>query len=430
MVINPTPRQPAARSFDVKAQRLRLLKRNATLLLVLMALIMLLATYFRGAHPSLPYIAAFAEAALVGGLADWFAVTALFRHPLNLPIPHTAIIPKNKHRIADSLGEFIETHFLSSERIMEKVSQFNPARRLAAWLQVDVNAKAGADQVAKLMDFILQSLTEPAMALRLRGLLLQQLAQIDLVKPAGEILAVIRQSGQHQVMLDAVLAHLDQELQKPELQQHIAGIIAAEFDYLRWISLDAAGGRYMAKKLVHAAGREVQNMRESSDHPLREHFDQALADLEQNLKHDASLQAALQLSQQHLLAQPSLLNAIDNMWSRLVAWLADDLAAQDSVLRAKLALSLQHLGVRLADDVVLADWLNRHARVAAGVLVKKYRRQIGQFIAEQLKAWDDEVMVERLEVSVGVDLQFVRLNGTLVGGLIGLFLYTGHQLLR
>ncbi|WP_182077302.1 DUF445 family protein [Deefgea sp. CFH1-16] len=155
-----------------------------------------------------------------------------------------------------------------------------------------------------------------------------------------------------------------------------------------------------------------------------------MAELQQNLKHDAALQAALQLSQQHLLAQPSLLNAIDNMWSRLVAWLADDLATQDSVLRAKLALSLQHLGGRLADDVVLADWLNRHARVAAGVLVKKYRRQIGQFIAEQLKAWDDEVMVERLEVSVGVDLQFVRLNGTLVGGLIGVLLYAGHQLLK
>ncbi|MGL6041946.1 MAG: DUF445 family protein, partial [Deefgea sp.] len=208
----------------------------------------------------------------------------------------------------------------------------------------------------------------------------------------------------------------------------IANIIAAEFDYLRWISLDEAGGRYMARKLVHAAGREVQQMRETADHPLRAHFDLALADLQQRLIQDEALQQQLKTTQEHLLAQPTLLNAIDGMWARVVAWLADDLAKQDSVLRSKLANSLQHLGLRLANDVVLADWLNRHARVAAGQLVKKYRRQVGQFIAEQLKAWDDEVMVERLEVNVGVDLQFVRLNGTLVGGLIGLCLYSVHQL--
>ncbi|QZA79106.1 DUF445 domain-containing protein [Deefgea tanakiae] len=419
---------PAIRPYDLKLQRLNQHKRRATALLVLMLIIMLVSGYYRREYPSLGYVVAFAEAALVGGLADWFAVTALFRHPLNLPIPHTAIIPKNKHRIADSLGEFIETHFLSSERIMSKVREFNPAMRLGLWLQQLVNAKAASDQVARLLDFVLQSLTEPAMVLRLRELMRQQLGQIDLVKPAGEILAVIRQSGQHQVLLDVVLTHLDSELQKPALQQHIANIIAAEFDYLRWISLDEAGGRYMARKLVHAAGREVQQMREMADHPLRAHFDTALADLQQRLVHDQALQHQLKTTQEHLLAQPTLLNAIDGMWARVVAWLADDLARQDSVLRSKLANSLQHFGLRLASDVVLADWLNRHVRVAAGQLVKKYRRQIGQFIAEQLKAWDDEVMVERLEVNVGVDLQFVRLNGTLVGGLIGLTLYSLHQI--
>nr|WP_314902222.1 DUF445 domain-containing protein [uncultured Deefgea sp.] len=418
---------PAIRPYDLKLQRLNSHKRRATALLVLMLIIMLVSGYYRRDYPSLGYVVAFAEAALVGGLADWFAVTALFRHPLNLPIPHTAIIPKNKHRIADSLGEFIETHFLSSERIMSKVREFNPAMRLGLWLQQLVNAKAASDQVARLLDFVLQSLTEPAMVLRLRELMRQQLGQIDLVKPAGEILAVIRQSGQHQVLLDVVLTHLDSELQKPALQQHIANIIAAEFDYLRWISLDEAGGRYMARKLVHAAGREVQQMREMADHPLRAHFDTALADLQQRLVHDQALQQQLKTTQEHLLAQPTLLNAIDGMWARVVAWLADDLARQDSVLRSKLANSLQHFGLRLASDVVLADWLNRHARVAAGQLVKKYRRQIGQFIAEQLKTWDDEVMVERLEVNVGGDLQFVRLNGTLVGGLIGLALYSLHQ---
>jgi len=420
---------PLIRPYDIKLQRLNQHKCRATALLVLMLLIMLVAGYYRRDYPVLGFVVAFAEAALVGGLADWFAVTALFRHPLNLPIPHTAIIPKNKHRIADSLGEFIETHFLSSERIMAKVREFNPALRLGLWLQQLDNSKAAADQVARLLDFVLQSLTEPAMVQRLRELMRQQLSQIDLVKPAGEILAVIRQSGQHQALLDAVLAHLDAELQKPALQQHVASIIAAEFDYLRWISLDEAGGRYMARKLVHAAGREVQQVREMADHPLRAHFDAALADLQQRLVHDETLQQQLKATQAHLLAQPTLLNAIDGMWARVVAWLADDLAAQDSVMRSKLANSLQHFGLRLASDAVLADWLNRHARVAAGQLVKKYRRQIGQFIAEQLKAWDDEVMVERLEVNVGVDLQFVRLNGTLVGGLIGLSLYSLHQII-
>mgnify|MGYP001600429965 CR=1 FL=1 len=417
------------RPYDLKLQRLNEMKRRATALLLLMLIIMLLAEYFRSRHPGLGYVAAFAEAALVGGLADWFAVTALFRRPLNLPIPHTAIIPQNKHRIADSLGDFIETHFLSSERMMAKVSEFNPALRLAVWLQSTSNAKAASDQVARLLDFVLQSLTEPAMSQRLRAVLLQQLSQLDLVKPAGEILAVIRQSGQHQALLDVVLRHLDAELQKPTTQQHIASLIASEFDYLRWVSLDEAGGRYMARKLLHAAEREVQAMRENSDHPLRVHFDHALLALQQRLNDEPAVQHKLKAAQQHLLAQPTLLHALDTMWARVVAGLSDDLAAQDSLLRGKVAQSLQHFGLRLAADRTLGEWLNRHARIAAGQLVKKYRRQIGQFIAEQLKSWDDEVMVERLEINVGVDLQFVRLNGTLVGGLIGLLLYGAHQML-
>lgn len=421
-------RPPVLRPYDLKLQRLNQHKRRATALLVLMLIIMLVSGYYRREYPQLGYVVAFSEAALVGGLADWFAVTALFRHPLNLPIPHTAIIPKNKHRIADSLGEFIEQHFLSSERVMAKVREFNPALRLGAWLQQPDKSTAAADQVSRLLDFVLQSFTEPMMVQRLRNLLRQQLVQVDLVKPAGEILAVVRQSGQHQALLDAVLTHLDTELQKPALQQHIAGIIAAEFDYLRWISLDEAGGRYMARKLVHAAGREVQKMRETADHPLRAHFDLALADLQQRLMHDADLQQHLKATQAHLLAQPAFLQAVDGIWARLVAWLSADLATPDSALRRKVSNSLQHLGVRLANDAALAEWLNRQARIAAGQLVKKYRHQIGQFIAEQLKTWDDQVMVERLEVNVGVDLQFVRLNGTLVGGVIGLVLYTLHQI--
>ncbi|QLG87273.1 DUF445 domain-containing protein [Chitinibacter bivalviorum] len=418
--------------FAAKSERLRMMKRRATGLLIAMALLLVWVIWLRTQYPAwgwLGFVEAFAEAALVGGLADWFAVTALFRQPLNLPIPHTAIIPKNKHRIADSLGEFIEAHFLSTERIMAKVGEFNPALQLSRWLQNPTNARQSAEQISNLFHYILQSLTEPVMQARLRQLLHTQLSKLDLAAPAGQILGFIRQSGQHQQLLDAVLSHLDEQLQKPELQQHLAGIIAAELDYLKWIALDEAGGRYLARKLVHAAAREVQGMRDNDRHALRVHFDDTLAQLQERLKNEPELQARLAAAQHKMLAEPAVMNGLDAIWANVVSALAAELKAPDSMLHSKLASGLSHLAQRLELDPSLSDWLNRHARIAAGQLVKRYRHQIGLFIAEQLKAWDDEVMVERLEVNVGVDLQFVRLNGTLVGGLIGLLLYGLHQLI-
>ncbi|WP_410497892.1 DUF445 domain-containing protein [Chitinibacter sp. S2-10] len=422
----------AVTQVSTKSARLRAMKRRATGLLVAMALLLVWVIWLRTQYPVwawLGFVEAFAEAALVGGLADWFAVTALFRQPLNLPIPHTAIIPKNKHRIADSLGEFIEAHFLSTERIMAKVGEFNPAFQLSRWLQTPANARQSAEQLALLFHYILQSLVEPVMQARLRELLRTQLGQIDLAAPAADILGLIRQSGQHQKLLDAVLSHLDTQLQKPELQQHLAQLIATELDYLKWIALDEAGGRYLARKLVHAAGREIQDMRDNGTHALRAHFDQTLTEFQTRLKTDADFQARIAAAQQKMLSDPALHDTLDRLWGNVTRWLSDDLKTPDSTLRLKLASGLTHLAQRLAQDPSLSDWLNRHARIAAGQLVKRYRHQIGQFIADQLKAWDDDVMVERLEVNVGVDLQFVRLNGTLVGGLIGVGLYGLHQLI-
>ncbi|WP_157670021.1 DUF445 domain-containing protein [Chitinibacter sp. GC72] len=416
--------------YSAKLARLRAMKRRATGLLIAMALLLVWVIWLRMQYPDwrwLGFVEAFAEAALVGGLADWFAVTALFRQPMNLPIPHTAIIPKNKHRIADSLGEFIEAHFLSTERIMAKVSEFNPAAKLSGWLMQPANARQSADQLANLFHYILQSLTEPAMQAQLRELLRSQLGKLDLAAPAAEVLQFVRHSGAQQSLLDAVFNHLDAQLQKPELQQHLAHLIAAELDYLKWIALDEAGGRYLARKLVHAAAREVQGMRENDDHALRLHIDETLNQLQQRLKTDAALQARLAAAQQKMLAEPELMNALDQVWLGVVGLLSLQLKEPESALRGKLAQGLSHLAQRLAMDESLSDWLNRHARIAAGQLVKRYRHQVGNFIAEQLKAWDDEVMVERLEVNVGVDLQYVRVNGTLVGGLIGVGLYGLHQ---
>ncbi|WP_348945444.1 DUF445 domain-containing protein [Chitinibacter sp. FCG-7] len=418
--------------YSAKLARLRAMKRRATGLLIAMALLLVWVIWLRMQYPDwrwLGFIEAFAEAALVGGLADWFAVTALFRQPMNLPIPHTAIIPKNKHRIADSLGEFIEAHFLSTERIMAKVSEFNPAAQLSAWLMQPANARNSTDQLALLFHYILHSLSETQMQLRLRELLRSQLGKIDLSAPAAEVLQWVRYSGTHQHLLDAVLRHVEAQLQKSELQQHLAQLIAAELDYLKWIALDEAGGRYLARKLVHAAAREVQGMRENDQHTLRVHFDDTLAQLQERLKTDPDLQARLAGAQQKMLSDPALMNTLDQVWLNVISMLSGQLKEPDSALRSKLAQGLSHLAQRLANDEILSDWLNRHARIAAGQLVKRYRRQIGNFIAEQLKAWDDEVMVERLEVNVGVDLQFVRVNGTLVGGLIGVSLYGLHQLL-
>ncbi|WP_283147486.1 DUF445 domain-containing protein [Silvimonas soli] len=411
----------------LKAQRLRHARLFATGLLLVMALIYLTCLRYEHAAPALGYVAAFAEAAMIGGLADWFAVTALFRYPLGVPIPHTAIIPKNKNRIADNLGSFIETHFLQPEQLLTRIDAFNPARRLAIWLARPGAKRELTDQAAHFFTFVLGTLDDPRLAAIARDLVLKSIARADFGGSAAMLIQLLRQDNRHQQILDGVLRELLAQLESPKTQAYLAGLIAKEFDVLRWVALDEAGGRYLARKLVSAALLEIDHALVQPDHPLRATFDRQLAELADNLQNDAAMRQKLENWRDALLASPALHEKLDGLWGTLLASLQQDLTGENSQIRSRVGAAIKQLGLRLHEDRAFGEWLNQQLRDFASRSLVRYRSEIGRFIADQLKAWDDKVLVERLELNVGIDLQFIRVNGTLVGGLIGLLIYSARH---
>ncbi|BCL74633.1 membrane protein [Jeongeupia sp. HS-3] len=410
-----------------KRQRLQRSRAGATGLLLLMAALALLALLVGGGRGGWGYLAAFAEAAVIGGLADWFAITALFKHPMGLPIPHTAIVPQNKARIADSLGQFIETHFLLPDVLAKRIDAFNPARRLAVWLARPNNGRQLTEQGTQFFRFLLDMLDDSKMSLLVRDLALKQLAQIDLAGRIAALLRIVRKADGHQQVFESVVRTALARLDTPQTQDYLATLIANEFNVLRWVALDEAGGRYLARKLIAASSHELERALADHEHPLRLAFDTQLTDWMSALEHDPQTRQQLAAWQRSLLDDSRLQQGLDGLWRDVLGWLRNDLERDDSQIRAKLGGAVKQLGRRLRDDVVFADWLNLRLRTFAAQSLTRYRSEIGIFIADQLKAWDDKVLADRLETNVGIDLQFIRVNGTLVGGLIGLLIYAVRQ---
>ncbi|UXY14673.1 DUF445 domain-containing protein [Chitiniphilus purpureus] len=416
--------------LDAKRLRLRQARTLATGLFLAALAVFVLAEALHARHPAWAFVSAFAEAAMVGALADWFAVTALFRRPLGLPIPHTAIIPRNKRRIADNLGGFIETHFLAGEQIALRIDAFNPARRIAAWLSRPSHVEQLAEQIQHLAGYLLTVLDAPHVREAARSMAHDALLELDWARHGGELLGVLLAERQHQLLLERVLDKVGERLQRPEVQTLLAGMVARELSYLRWVALDEAGGRYVARKLVAAVVHEVERVRTEPGHTLRRLIDSELDALILRLQHDDALRQRVAARVRALADAQSFGRQFEALWQGLADIVRHDLAKPDSVLRDKSAGAARHLRDRLREDAHLAEWVNRSVREATVRAVLRYRTQIGHFIADQLKGWDDAVMVERLELNVGVDLQFIRINGTLVGGLIGLLLHTVQMALR
>lgn len=399
-------------------------------LLLLVALLYCLATWMGAAHPAWGYLAAFAEAAMVGAIADWFAVTALFRHPLGLPIPHTAIIPRKKARLGGNLSDFICTHFLATPQIMAKLQHFDAAERLAAWLCQPHNARALAERGGAVVDFLLRALREEAVQQFIRHTLLARLARLDLACLAGDALAALVRDGRHQAALDELLRWADRLLRDEATQRRLATALSAEFGGLRVrlfgkeLGLDDKAGRWSAERVVARLSVLLGEVAGDPRHELRGQFAACLDELVQRLRSDPRYRLKGETLRAELLAHPALAGYLDDLWQALLDDLGNDLArGADSRLRGRLAGLLQRLGSELAADAELRGWIDRRLREGVPPLLERYREAIGRYIAARVEAWDDRELVELLERQVGRDLQFIRINGTLVGGCVGLLLH-------
>mgnify|MGYP006393112999 CR=1 FL=1 len=417
-----------------KADRARRMRLFATGLLLTMAALFLALHRLHGLFPAwdtpLGYAIAFTEAAMVGGLADWFAVTALFRRPLGLPIPHTAIIPENKDRIADSMARFLRENFLTPQVVARRLQGFNFAASLGGFLGDPTRGenpriRAGA---ANLLADVLESLDPEQMGGMVKTGLKSQLARIDAAPLLAQMLENAIADQRHLPVLEAMLRKVGEviEANEPMIREMIH---ARANTIMRWTGLDER----LANGVLDGTYRLLAEIIVQPDHPLRGKVDEALTALVRDLRSDPEMQARVARIKAELLANPALGAWIEAMWERgrtaLLEAMRNPEAALSSSLGATLGQGLGQLGAALGGDARLQVMVNRFARRTLVGVSARYGSEIVRLVSETVKRWDAQTVSARIEGAVGRDLQFIRINGTLVGGLFGLAIHTVERFL-
>ena len=428
---SPDPAGPAPSAGDLedalRRARLRTMQRAATGLLVLALAVFCVARSLLARHPAWGYVAAFAEAAMVGAVADWFAVVALFRHPLRIPIWHTAIIPKSKEEIGRNLGRFVESHFVTEEGIAQRIRQANPAGLVGGWLLAPQHADELGQSLARALAALLDGLDDAAMARLLQEAATGQLARFDIAANAGQLLDVLVAEGRHQAVLDSVLQSLDDYLEVEDNREKAIDFLIAAFgveNVFYKVGTAAIGPR--ALRSLRESAREVLH---DAAHPARGRFDGWVQGFIAHLKDDGDWRDFIRRHQADTLANPRFQALLGSLWGLLKARLQADLARDDPATARQAAALARRVGEALARDARLVAGLNRAIESGSVRLVRSHRGEVGRFIEAQLAQWTREQMSARIELAIGRDLQFIRINGTLVGGLAGLLIYTVTRLL-
>lgn len=388
----------------------------ATGLLVAVAGLFVLARLLPGESYWLSLFRAGTEAALIGGLADWFAVVALFRPPLGLPIPHTAVIPNNKDRIADSLGQFVETNFLDPDLIGDRLQRAEPSRRLAAWLADPAKAAWLAERLCQMLPLFLGALRDRELRHFAGQALQQQLAEIDAAKLLGRGLGLLRASDQHQHLFDEILRQARRYLE--DNRDTVLGLVEGKSAW--WVPRQV--DRRLAVALTQGVIELLGDLGQR-DHRVRKQFDRALLELIGKLEADPETRALIERTKTEWLGRPEVKGYAAQILDGLQRGLERDLTRPHSQIRNGLTQALISLGSHLARDESMRQRLDERLVAGARAVVLPWRHQIGDFIAEVVKGWDSETVVTRLEGSVGRDLQYIRINGTLVGALVGCLLF-------
>jgi len=422
--MNSTP------SVDPRRAQLRRLKAIALAMLLAM-LVGFVVSHLNGERGIWAWVSAFCEAAAVGALADWFAAVALFRRPLGLPIPHTAIIPHSKERIADSLAVFVRDQFLEPQALLARLQVFDPASRLGSWLADPERSKMLADMARGWALQALDFLDEAAVRRSIQGFVVEQLRQWNAAATAGELLGLLTADNRHQRVLDEGLTRISQWMDNEAVRQRASELIVRYIQRewpklastVNWVKPIDEIGDSLAERMAHAVLAELQQILAEPEHPLRKDYEVWLGDYIQRLRHDPALAEKVEQLKQQVIDHPAVQEYVQGLWARIHASLRADLSSADSALGGHLQRSLGKIGRALQDDPSLREALNQHLMDGAERLTSRLREGVTTHIAQTVKGWDERHLVEQLELSVGRDLQFIRFNGTLVGGLIGLLLH-------
>jgi uncharacterized membrane-anchored protein YjiN (DUF445 family) len=411
---------PVTALADEEGRRRQLgqMRRRATGLLVAMTVVFVVARLAETDGPGwVGYLRATAEAAMVGGLADWFAVTALFRHPLGVPIPHTAIVPARKDQIGRSLGEFLQANFLSGPIVAERVLASNPGARVAEWLGRPGSAATVARHVADALVAVTEGLRDDEVHAAIEDLVVTRLRKTPVAPIASRFLAVATEDGRHHELVDAALRGFDRYL--VDEHDQLRGRFGRESPW--WVP-ESVDDRIFEK--LHGGLRGfVAEVVNDPEHELRDHLDARLAELVVRLREDPALVARGEEIKEELLAHPELRAWTTSLWSDAKETLASQATDPTSPLRQRLERAVASLAERLAVDAALQAKLDSGLSRLAGYVLDEYADTFSEIIRSTVERWDPSVVTNQLELLLGRDLQFIRINGTVVGGGIGLILH-------
>ncbi len=402
----------------------RQMRLFATILLLLMAALFLAARQLEPIDPAWGYLRAFAEAAMVGGLADWFAVTALFRHPLGLPIPHTAIIPENKDRIADTMAGFLKANFLTPQVVARRLHGLNVAHTAGQYL---ANPRSGENRLsggaASLIGDVLESLDQEKLGGLAKSALRSRIEQLALSPLLGNLLAAMIAEGRHMPLIESLIRRAAEALEANE--ELVRTIIHDRANtVMRWTGLDER----LANGILDGLYKLLAETVVIDDHPLRRRIEESLESLAEALVHDAEMHARVDAMKRDVLANPAFAAWLDGLWERGRAQLLRAVRGvgetEGNEGGGQIGESLAELGRALQQDGRLQVLVNRFSRRTLVGIATRYGENIVRLVSDTVRRWDARTVTDRIEGAVGRDLQFIRINGTLVGGLVGVALHT------
>jgi uncharacterized membrane-anchored protein YjiN (DUF445 family) len=406
-------------SLDIdRARDLRRMKLLATGLLVMVTMLFVAARWLRDEAGWIEYVESFAEAAMVGALADWFAVTALFRHPLGVPIPHTAIIPKRKDQIGESLGEFVQENFLTEELLNERLQRAHIGARLGEWLSHPTNALRASAAAGDVLRGALEVVDDAAISGSIESMVERRIRATAVAPLFGRAIDLAVENGHHQRLLDATMTGLknfldDNRTTFRERLQHESP----------WWVPESIDDRIF-DKIFTGVHSFLADVGADHDHEVRRSIDQRVLAFAERLHADPELIAKGEELKDELLAHPDFRAWIASLWGDMRSSLEQASIDPDSELRRRMTFSVSQFGHRLRDDASLQAKVDNWVASAGSYLVSNYRSEVGAMISSTVGRWDAESTSRRLELQVGRDLQFIRINGTVVGGLAGLIIHS------
>ncbi len=406
-------------SYEAERERdLARMKRVAGLFLLGASVIFVLSHTIGPDEGVNGFIQAASEAAMVGGIADWFAVTALFRHPLGIPIPHTALIPKGKDHIGRTLGRFVQQNFLDPAALTERLAGAGLAKRLGLWLLDEHNSHTVARQLAVVISSTVQTMSDDELTESLNQAIANRIRAIPAGPVIGRVIEIVLQGNHHQALVDTALTGLDRYLDAN--REALRRRLGQESPW--WVpeALDDV----VFTRVMDALHRFLRDLASDANHELRRDLEARIRTLAVALQHSPEMIARVDQLKEELLSHPEFQAWSAGLWRRIKAGIVEASEQPGSELQERLAGLIRSAGQSLLEDDQVQQRVDRWVTTVIGQVAEQSQDEIAEFIASTVERWDATETSHRLELALGRDLQFVRINGTLVGGLVGVVIHT------